>query len=311
MKKTNIGGSALIEGLMMIGPESAAIAIRKPDGEIVVDKRELPKKDIFTKIPVVRGVVNFFRQIVLVMKALIYSTEFIDVEVEVGEETKPSKLDKFLEKVFGDKLKDITIYVAVIISIGFCVGVFILLPNLFASLLGFDKNVAKEVVFYNLVEGIAKLVLFFVYLYLSSKMKDIKRVFEYHGAEHKTIHCYEHGDELTIENVKKYSTKHPRCGTSFLFLVMIISIMIFSFLPLGAIWFNIALRLLFIPLVVGLSYEVVKFAGRSEWKILKFVNAPGMFFQLFTTKEPDDGQIEVAIVAFNNVLVPDKSADNW
>jgi uncharacterized protein YqhQ len=311
MKKTSIGGSALIEGLMMIGPENAAIAIRKPDGEIIVDKRDLPKKDIFTKIPVVRGVVNFFRQIILVMKAIMYSAEFFDIDEEEGKETEPSKIDKFLEKVFGDKMKDVAIYIAVIISIGFSIGLFIILPNVFASLLGFNKHVASEVVFYNLVEGIAKLVLFFCYLYFSSKMKDIKRIWEYHGAEHKTIHCYEHGDELTIENVKKYSTKHPRCGTSFMFLVMVISIAVFSFLPLGSIWFNVGIRLLFVPLVAGLSYEVLKLAGKSQWAIFKIINAPGMFFQLFTTKEPDDEQIEVAIVAFNNVLVADKSADIW
>lgn len=310
MKKTSIGGSALIEGLMMIGPEIAAIAIRKPDGEIVVDKRELPKKDIFTKIPVVRGVVNFFRQIVLVMKALIYSTEFIDLEEGQGE-AKPSKVDNFLEKVFGDKLKDVAIYFAVVISLAFSVGLFILLPNLFASLLGFDKHIPREVVFYNLIEGVVKLVLFFCYLYFSSKMKDIKRVWEYHGAEHKTIHCYEQGDDLTVDNVRKYSTKHPRCGTSFMFLVMVVSIIVFSFLPLGSIWFNVGIRLLFVPLVAGLSYEVLKFAGRSDWAVVKVLNAPGMFFQLFTTKEPDDGQIEVAITAFKNVLVPDKTADNW
>lgn len=309
MKKTSIGGSALIEGLMMIGPENAAIAVRKPDGEIIIDKRELPKKDIFSKIPVIRGAVNFFRQIVLVLKALMFSADFMEIEGE--EEAPPSKVDQFLERVFGDKLKDVAIYFAVIIAIGFSVGLFIILPNIFASLLGFDKDVPKEVVFYNLIEGIAKLVIFFLYLYFSSKMKDIRRVWEYHGAEHKTIHCYEHGDELTVENVRKYSTKHPRCGTSFMFLVLLISIIVFSFLPLGSILFNASIRLLFVPLVAGLSYEVLKFAGRSELKIVKILNAPGMFFQLFTTKEPDDGEIEVAIAAFNNVLVPDKSADNW
>ena len=312
MKKTSIGGSALIEGLMMIGPENAAIAIRKPDGEIIVDKRDLPKRDVFTKIPVVRGVVNFFRQIILVMKAIMYSADFFDVE-EDGESkiTEPSKLDKIMEKIFGDKLKDVAIYFSVIIAIGFSVGLFILLPNLFASLLGFNKHIAREVVYYNLIEGVAKLIIFFLYLYFASKMKEAKRLWGYHGAEHKTIHCYEHGDDLTVENVRKYSTKHPRCGTSFLFLVMVVSIIVFSFLPLGAIWFNIGLRLLFVPLVAGLSYEILKFAGRSELGIVKILNAPGMFFQLFTTKEPDDGMIEVAIVAFNNVLVPDKTADNW
>ena len=308
MKKTSIGGSALIEGLMMIGPENAAIAIRKSDGEIIIDKRPLPKKDIFTKIPVVRGVVSFFRQIVLVMKALMYSAEFFEIE---GEEGEPSKVDKFLEKVFGDKLKDVAIYIAVIFSLGFSIGLFLLLPNFIAGIIGFNKDVISGVILYNLFEGVIKLILFFTYLYFTSKMSDIKRVWQYHGAEHKTIHCYEHDDELTVENVKKYSTKHPRCGTSFLFLVLVISILVFSLLPLSTLLVNILLRLAFVPLVAGLSYELLKFAGRSEWAIFKILNAPGLFFQLFTTKEPEDDQIEVAIAAFKNVLIDDKQADIW
>ncbi|RCX12350.1 uncharacterized protein YqhQ [Anaerobacterium chartisolvens] len=305
MKKTSIGGSALIEGLMMIGPENAAIAIRKSDGEIVIDKRPLPKKDIFTKIPVVRGVFGFFRQIVLTMKAMMYSAEFVDIEEE--GDVKPSKIDAFLERVFGDKLKDAVIYFAVIVSIAFSIGLFILLPNLIATLVVVSKNSVA----YNLFEGLIRIILFFAYLSLSSLMKDIQRVWQYHGAEHKTIHCYEHEEELTVENVRKYTTKHPRCGTSFMFLVMVISILIFSLLPVGGVLFNALIRLAFVPVVAGLSYEVLKFAGRSEWKIMKIINAPGMFFQVFTTREPDDSQIEVAIEAFNNVRVTDKTADKW
>ncbi len=305
MKKTSIGGSALIEGLMMIGPENAAIAIRKSDGEIVIDKRPLPKKDIFTKIPVVRGVFGFFRQIVLTMKAMMYSAEFVDIEEE--GDVKPSKIDAFLERVFGDRLKDAVIYFAVIVSIAFSIGLFILLPNLIATLVVVSKNSVA----YNLFEGLIRIILFFAYLSLSSLMKDIQRVWQYHGAEHKTIHCYENEEELTVENVRKYTTKHPRCGTSFMFLVMVISILIFSLLPVGGVLFNALIRLAFVPVVAGLSYEVLKFAGRSEWKIMKVINAPGMFFQVFTTREPDDSQIEVAIEAFNNVKVADKTADKW
>jgi uncharacterized protein YqhQ len=169
-----------------------------------------------------------------------------------------------------------------------------------------------DVILLNLIEGFIRIVLFFGYVYLASLMKDIKRVWQYHGAEHKTIHCYEHGDELTVENVRKYSTKHPRCGTSFMFLVMLISIIVFCFLGWYGAILNALLRLLLIPVVAGVSYEVLKFAGRHvDWFIIKVINAPGMFFQLFTTQEPDDSQIEVAIAAFNNVLVPDRNADNW
>lgn len=309
MKKTTIGGQALIEGLMMIGPENAAIAIRKPDGEIIVEKRPLPKKSKISKIPVVRGAFNMFRQMVLGIKALMYSAEFVDLED--GKEQEPSKLDRFIEKIFGDKFKDAVIYFSVVLSIAFSVGLFILLPNLLASFMNFNKNTASGVVYYNIFEGTIRMALFFGYIALASMMKDIKRVWEYHGAEHKTIHCYEHGEELTIENVRKHSTKHPRCGTSFMFLVMLVSIFVFSFLGWHSIWINILSRLLLIPLVAGLAYELLKFAGRCEWRIMRIVNAPGMLFQLFTTKEPDDSQIEVAIEAFNNVRVEDKDADNW
>ncbi|AUS98330.1 hypothetical protein CDQ84_13910 [Clostridium thermosuccinogenes] len=303
MKKTSIGGQALIEGILMLGPENAAIAVRKPDGEIVIDKKPLPKKNWLSKVPVVRGVVNFVKQIVFGMKALMYSAEFYDVE---EEQVKPSKFEKFIEKLLGNKFKDAAIYAAVVVAIAFSVGLFVLLPNFLATLIGFKNPVA-----YNLFEGVVRIVIFFLYLKLASMMKDIQRVWEYHGAEHKTIHCYEHGEELTVENVSKYSTKHPRCGTSFMFLVMIVSILVFSVVPLGNIWFNVLTRLALVPLVAGLSYEVLKFAGRSEWKIMKIINAPGMLFQIFTTREPDAKQIEVAIAAFNNVLVPDKDADNW
>jgi len=309
MKKTSIGGQALIEGLMMIGPENAAVAVRKPDGEIIVDKRPLPKKTMASKIPVVRGSVGLFRQMVLGVKALMYSAEFVDLEDEGAEE--PSKLDKFIEKLLGDKFKDAAIYFSVIVSIAFSVGLFILLPNVLAGLLKFNKNTAGGVISYNLFEGLIRIILFFGYLVLASLMKDIKRVWEYHGAEHKTIHCYENEEELTVENIKKYSTKHPRCGTSFMFLVMVISILVFSFLGWHGIWINILSRLLLIPVVAGLSYELLKFAGRSEWKIMKVVNAPGMLFQMLTTREPDDDQIKVAIEAFNNVRVEDKEADKW
>jgi len=309
MKKTTIGGQALIEGLLMIGPENAAIAIRKSDGEIVVEKRPLPAKGKLSKIPLIRGVVNLFRQMVLGVKALMYSAEFVEIEEE--EQEKKSKFDAFLERILGEKMKDVLIYITVIISLAFSVGLFILLPNLLASLFNFNKDTTGGVVLYNLFEGIIRLLIFFGYIVLASMMKDIKRVWEYHGAEHKTIHCYEHEDELTVENVRKYSTKHPRCGTSFMFLVMIISILVFSFLGWHSIWINILTRILLIPVVAGLSYELLKLAGRSNLKIFSIVNAPGKLFQYFTTKEPDDSQIEVAIAAFNEVRVEDKDADRW
>ncbi len=309
MKKTTIGGQALIEGLLMIGPENAAIAVRKPDGEIIVDKRELPPKSFVTKIPVIRGIRAFFRQMVLGIKALMYSAEFADIEDGAAE---PGRIEKFIDRLFGDNFKDAAIYFAVIISIALSVGLFILLPNLLAGFLSFNKDSAGGVLMYNLFEGVLRLLIFLGYLMAVSRMKDIRRVWQYHGAEHKTIHAYEHGDELNIENVRKHSTKHPRCGTSFLFLVMIISIILFSFLGWHSIWINILSRLILIPFIAGISYELLKLAGRCEWKIMKFVNAPGLLLQRLTTREPEDDMIEVALKAFDSVLVTeDEEADKW
>lgn len=308
MKKTTIGGQALLEGLLMIGPENTAIAVRKPDGEIVLDKKPLPKKSALSKIPLVRGSVNLFRQMVIGVKALMYSADFVDLEDDSGKE--PSKFDAFIERLFKDKGKDAVVYVSVILSLAFSVGLFILLPNLLASLINLRKE-GPNVIIYNLFEGVIRIVIFFLYIYLATLLDDIKRVWQYHGAEHKTIHCYEHEEELTVENVRKYSTKHPRCGTSFLFLVMIISIIVFSLLGLHNPLVNLLLRLLMIPVVAGVAYEVQRFTGRhTDWPVMKVVSAPGMLFQYLTTREPDDSQIEVAITAMKNVIVENDS-DKW
>ena len=308
MRKTIIGGQALLEGLMMMGPESIGIAVRKPDGEIVLDKKPLPRKLPITKVPFVRGCVNLFRQMVVGVRALMYSADF--VELEDDEEQKPSKVDAFIERIFKDKGKDAVIYFSVIIALALSVGLFILLPNLLASLINIKKE-GSGVIFYNLFEGLIRILIFFSYIYLATLLNDIKRVWQYHGAEHKTIHCYENEDELTVENVRKYSTKHPRCGTSFLFLVMIVSIIIFSFVGWHSVLINALLRILMIPIVAGISYEILRFAGRhTDWLLMKIINAPGLLFQYLTTREPDDLQIEVAIVAMKSVLVNDES-DKW
>ncbi len=321
MKKTSIGGSALIEGLMMIGPKNAAIAVRKPDGEIIVESRDLIKRDKLIKIPVLRGVIMFFRQMILVMKALIFSAKFFDIEDD-GEPVKQSGfgawVDEKLSRVAGDKMANFIIIVSVTLSLAMTVGLFILLPNFIAGLIGLvaDKSTQTSffnwnVVIMNLFEGVLRLVFFFTYIWLASKMNEIKRVWQYHGAEHKTIHCYEAGDELTVENIKKYSTKHPRCGTSFLVIVFIMSFILFSFTGWNGIWINILIRIILIPLVAGLSYEILKFAGRSEGRWVKILNAPGIAFQNLTTKEPDDDQIEVAIAAMKGVIIEDEQDDKW
>ncbi len=311
MKKTSIGGQALLEGLLMMGPNDIAIAIRKPDGEIIIDKKPVPPKSLAAKIPVIRGAVNMFRQMVIGVKAIMYSADFIELE-EGQEGEKPSKLDAFIEKLFGDKFKDAIVYFSVIIALAFSIGLFILLPNVIAGFFNFNEETRLGLLAYNFIEGLIRIALFFGYIYFASLMKDIKRVWQYHGAEHKTIHCYEKGEELTVENIRKYTTKHPRCGTSFMFLVMVIAIIIFSLLPWLSPVMNVLMRLVLIPLVAGLSYELLKFSGKHvDWPIMKVIIAPGMLFQLLTTKEPDDAQIEVAIAAMNAVLVEDEKADEW
>ncbi len=305
MKKTTIGGQALLEGLLMIGPEYRATAVRKPDGEIIVEKHPQKPKGKLSKIPIVRGAVNLFSQMVIGVKALMYSAEFIDLEDD-DKSNEPSKFEQFLERKFGDKITDIAIYFSVVLSIFISVGLFILLPNLIAGFIP-----VNGVVFKNLVEGALRVGIFIGYLALVSLLKDMKRVWEYHGAEHKTIHCYEHGDELTVENVRKYTTKHPRCGTSLFFTIMIISILVFSFTGWHNIFLNAAIRILLVPVIAGISLELIKFAVRHNNWLFKVFSAPGLMFQRFTTREPDDSQIEVAIAAFNEVIPNSEVSDDW
>ena len=309
LKKTTIGGQAIIEGLLMIGPENSAIAIRKPNGEIIVTKKNIAQNGNMSKVPFIRGIVNIFKQVTLGIDALMYSSSFIDLDY--GDNEKPSKIEKYLDKIFGDKIKDVMMYASLGISFVFAIGIFILLPNITANMIHFNKNTSLGSIYYNLIEGIIRIVLFIAYLILVSKMKDVQRLWQYHGAEHKTIHCYENEKELTIENVKLFSTRHPRCGTSFLFTVMVISILVFSFAGWHNPLINVLIRILLIPVVASISYEIIKFAGKSNFSIVNTINAPGIFFQRFTTREPDDSQIEVAIEALKSVLPEDKNVDEW
>ena len=299
IKPKAVGGQAVIEGVMMKGAEDIAIAVRKPDGEIVVKKEKLKSnRKKISKIPIIRGMFTFVDSMVLGVNALLYSAEFVDVEEE--EKKKASKLDEFLEKNI--------IWISVVISIVFSVGLFILLPTV---LVGIFKAYIDNTLILNGIEGIVRIAIFLGYILAISGMKDIRRVFEYHGAEHKSIFCYEHGEELTVENVKKYGRLHPRCGTSFLFIVMIVSILLFSLFRWSGLLMRLVIRILLIPIVAGISYEIIKWAGKSESKLSCIVSAPGMWLQKLTTREPDDKQIEVAVEALKNVLVPDPEADNW
>jgi len=299
IKPKAVGGQAVIEGVMMKGAEDIAIAVRKPDGEIVVKKEKLKSnRKKISKIPIIRGIFTFVDSLVLGVNALMYSAEFVDVEEE--EKKKSSKLDEFLEKNI--------IWISVVISVVFSVGLFILLPTV---LVGVFKAYTSNTLILNGIEGIVRIATFLGYILAISGMKDIRRVFEYHGAEHKSIFCYEHGEELTVENVRKYGRLHPRCGTSFLFIVMIVSILLFSLFSWSGLLMRLVIRILLIPIVAGISYEIIKWAGKSESKLSCIVSAPGMWLQKLTTREPDDKQIEVAVEALKNVLVPDPEADNW
>jgi uncharacterized protein YqhQ len=298
MKKTSIGGEALIEGIMMRGPKSSAAAYRQSDGSIIVEKDSylpLGKRYKVLGWPLIRGVVSLIESLVIGMKALMHSADMIEFETD-----ETSKFDKFLEKIFGEKLKEAAIYFALVMALGLGILIFMIFPNLAASLIRLIG--VRSQLLLNISEGVIRLLTFIGYILLVSKLKDIRRVFEYHGAEHKTIHAYENGMELTIENIKKFPTKHPRCGTAFMFLVILVSIVVFSFIGWHSVLINILFRILLIPLVAGISYEILKFAGKSDSRIMKIISWPGMMIQKFTTREPDDQQIEIAIAALKNVL---------
>lgn len=299
--KTSIGGQALIEGIMMKGPHKTSIAVRKPDGTIdvqVEDTKQNPCKNI----PIVRGMVGFFDSLVSGYKSLMHSADVAMIEEE------PTKFEIWLEKKLGKKSGAFLGYVAGVLGAGLSLVLFMVLPTIIT---GFVSRFIELGAFKAVVEGVLKLFIFFLYLFLVSKMEDIKRVFSYHGAEHKTIACYEAGAELTVENVREYRRFHPRCGTSFMLIVLVVSILIFSFVPWNTTLGRVGLKLLFLPLVVGVSYEILKITGRYENFVTKAIAAPGMWFQSLTTNEPDDSMIEVAIKAIEAVIPPSREDDKW
>jgi uncharacterized protein YqhQ len=306
IKKTSIGGQALIEGIMMKGPSKIATAVRKPDGEIQIKETNINPlfKHKFFKLPIIRGSFVLIDALVGGVKELMYSAEFY------GEDYEEDALDKFIKKVFKDKADTAIIYASVIIALVFSVGIFILGPTLLTNLL---KNIITNSLLLNLVEGVIRVFLFIGYVYLVSKLEDIKRVFMYHGAEHKTIYCYEYGEELTVENVRKYSTLHPRCGTSFMINVMLISIVVFSFFGWPNPFMRLVIRLAMLPVIAGLSYELNKYVGRctTDNIFTKIITYPGFLIQKITTNEPDDSMMEVAIAAMNKVIPQAGEDDKW
>lgn len=315
---TSIGGQAVIEGVMMKGPYKTTVAVRKPDGEIErkIDDNGTKTRKKFFKLPIIRGCVNFIDSLVTGMSALMYSAEFVDIEGD--EEETESKFDRWLENTFGDKIKDIVIYVSIAISLVFSIALFMILPTFLTkgaeklgSLAGLSYLTDSHL-FTSLFEGVIRMAIFIGYLALVSCMSDIKRVFEYHGAEHKTIACYEAGEELTVENVKKHKRFHPRCGTSFLLFVMIVSILLFALLPrVDMVILRVLMRLALLPVVAGISYELIKWAGRSKSRCVGWLSKPGLWLQKLTTREPDESQIEVAIASMEPCIPENKEEDKW
>lgn len=320
--KTTIGGQALIEGIMMRGPDKDAIVVRTKEGlhiETTLRKKNPPKS--WKNLPFIRGIFNFFDAQVVGIKALLRSADLAPEEMQ----EEPSKFDRWLEKKLGNEVfQKAIVGIAMCMGLGLSVVLFFLLPMIIGGL--FDRWITSNLGV-NLVEGLIRMVIFLGYMLLISRMEEMRRVFSYHGAEHKTIRCYEAGLPLTVENVRQQTRLHPRCGTSFLLVVMVISILVFSVASsallaavptletirgsFGYRLLMIVFKLLLLPLVVGITYEINRWAGRNDNGFTRILTAPGMWLQNFTTNEPDDSMIEVGIAAVEAVLPEQEGADRW
>lgn len=297
---TSIGGQAIMEGIMMRGPERTAIGIRMPDGRIFMKTEANPKGSKWGKVPVIRGVVNFVNSMVYGTKVLMYSAD--KLEEFYPDDYEKDKFDVWVEEKLGkEKAWKILMVLSVVLAIAMSVGLFMLLPTV---VVGWISHLTDSILLMNLVEGIVRILIFILYIVLISKMPDIKTVFQYHGAEHKTIHCFENNLELTPANAQQFYTVHPRCGTSFLVFVMIIAVLVHALMGWPNVFLRVAGRLLVLPLIAGLSYELLKWAGRSSNPIVKILSLPGLYVQKLTTKEPSDAQLQVAIAAMKAVLKP-------
>lgn len=322
--KTMIGGQALIEGIMMLGPDKSSVVVRKKDGlRIKTEPRKVSEGFSLKKLPLIRGVFNFCASMKMGVTALLYSADVYAEDDEEAAQEPQSRFDAWLEKhLSSEKAQSVMTTLAVVVGIAFSVALFFVLPSLIGSVI--NRFLTTNELVRNLLEGLVRIVIFLTYMFLVSRMKDMKRVFAYHGAEHKTIRCYEARLPLTVENVRKQTRLHPRCGTSFLFVVIIISILVFSVATqllapvtpefhnrvLEAL-FRVALRLLLLPIVVGISYEFNRLVGRHDNWLTRALSAPGMWLQYLTTNEPDDSMIEVGIEALRQVLPEQEGADRW
>ncbi len=300
---TKMGGQAVMEGIMMKGDKKTAVAVRLPNGDIHIKTEKNPSKKAWAKIPIVRGVLVFVNSLIQGTRTLMYSADVLEkYEEKLGEAALAEKgrFETWLEKHFGERaVWNILIAVSVIISLVFSIGIFVIGPT---AVINWMTAITENEIILNLTEGLLRIAIFILYVALISKMNDIHRVFQYHGAEHKCIHCFESGKDLTPENCQEFYTLHPRCGTSFLVFVLVISLIVFSFLG----WPNLALRiisrLLLIPFIAGVSYEVLKWAGRSDNWFIKIISIPGLYLQKLTTAQPDNEQLEIAIAAVKAVM---------
>lgn len=300
MKPSGIGGQAVLEGIMMKNKDKYAVAVRKPNQEIEVCVKEykgITKGNKILNLPFIRGVFNFIDSLIIGMSTLMFSAEFY--EEEETEEVK--KGDKVADSLFKEKAESAVMMITVIVAALIAIGLFVVLPSIASDLIKKHFHIISYTII-SLIEGLIRITLFLIYIFLISRMKDIQRTFMYHGAEHKCINCIEHGMELNVDNVLKSSRLHKRCGTSFLFLVMAISIIFFILIPVQQPVMKIVVRILMIPVIAGVSYEVLRFAGQHEGKLVDIVSAPGMALQKLTTKEPDEKMAEVAIKAVEAVF---------
>lgn len=291
MKRVSVGGQAVLEGVMMKGPDSYALAVRKPDNEIAVkvtEYKSLGERYKILTIPILRGIVNFLESLYIGMKTLMDSSEYI-------EDEEPSKKEE--DKKSGSD----TGYVigTLVVSLAIAIGIFMLLPAFVANLF---YHFTESALVVNLIEGVLRLLIFLGYVYVISFMKDIKRTYMYHGAEHKTINCMEAGDDLTVANVQKHTRFHRRCGTSFVFIVMFISIIVFMFVKTDTLWLRLVSRILLVPVIAGISYEFIRYAGKHDNIVSKVLSTPGLWVQRLTTKEPEDDMVEVAIKSVEGVI---------
>lgn len=298
MKYSGIGGQAVIEGIMMMNRNDYAVAVRKPDQEIEVKRDRyisITQKVKLFSLPFIRGVFRFADSMIVGMKTLTYSASFF----EDDEDSEPGKIEQFLNRVLGEKLESALMALVMVLSFVMAIGIFMLLPlfiaGLFSSVIESERLMA-------VLEGIIRILIFIAYIKLVSRMEDIRRTFMYHGAEHKCINCVEHGFPLTVENVRNSSKEHKRCGTSFILIVMVISILFFMVVRVDNVWMRFASRIVLVPVIAGVSYEILQLAGRSNSRFMDLVSRPGMWMQGLTTKEPDDSMIEVAIAATEAVF---------